>query len=77
MEWVWGVRLFLAVPALVRSDQPVKTTAYECGFANPAQFSKSFRRIFGLAPSAFRAALADAQNRQSLPKTDKRSYLPI
>jgi CheY-like chemotaxis protein len=77
MEWIWGVKLFLALPALARSDQPIKTIAYECGFANPAQFSKSFRRIFGLAPSAFRGSFADAHNRQSLPTLGKRSRLPI
>lgn len=68
IEWSRGVRLFLAVRALARDDQQVKTIAYDCGFSDAAQFSKAFRQLFGLTPRAFRAALGHTQNGQLFPK---------
>lgn len=38
-----------------RADLTLTELAYNCGFSGPSQFSKSFRRHFGVAPSAVRA----------------------
>jgi AraC family transcriptional regulator len=39
---------------LTETDQPLKMIAYDLGFANQGVFSTAFRRVAGLAPSAYR-----------------------
>jgi len=39
---------------LIETDQPLKMIAYDLGFANQGVFSTAFRRVAGLAPSAYR-----------------------
>jgi AraC-like DNA-binding protein len=50
---------------LIERSSPgsVKLTelAYSCGFSGPSQFSKSFRKHFGSAPSEIRDASSEAQ----------------
>lgn len=48
-------RLERARQLLERTAMPVKSIAYEVGFANPFYFSLRFKRYTGRSPSAFRA----------------------
>jgi AraC-like DNA-binding protein len=54
---IWKRRLDHAVRLL--SDpaerRPVSQIAEACGFSSDAHFSRSFRRVFGMAPSEWRA----------------------
>ncbi|MEL6668479.1 MAG: AraC family transcriptional regulator [Bacteroidota bacterium] len=48
-------RLEMASELLKTSDQSIAEVAEECGFADPAHFTKSFAKAFGQTPSEFRA----------------------
>jgi AraC-like DNA-binding protein len=54
MKTVHLVRLERSVSLLARSNRPVYAVAERCGFASPHHFSRSFRRIYGMPPGAFR-----------------------
>lgn len=43
--------------ALLRGDQPLAQVALEAGFADQAHFTKAFKRIVGVTPGAYRAAI--------------------
>lgn len=36
-------------------DKPVSEVAYECGFSDPASFSRAFRGTFGVSPTQYRS----------------------
>jgi transcriptional regulator GlxA family with amidase domain len=57
MKTVHLVRLERSVNLLARSNQPIQAVADRCGFASPHHFSRSFRRVYGLPPGAFREQL--------------------
>lgn len=38
---------------LLRSGKSISETAYELGFQNPAHFSRTYKKIAGISPSAF------------------------
>lgn len=44
-----------AAQLLAHTAHPVKEISYELGFENPYHFSRVFKRIYGVAPVAFRA----------------------
>ncbi|MBF1800939.1 helix-turn-helix domain-containing protein [Alloalcanivorax profundimaris] len=44
-----------------RRDQPVSSIAVECGFSDPAHFSRAFRARFGLPPGGWRDQFAKLQ----------------
>ncbi len=48
----------------VLAGNTLTAAAYEGGFADSAHFSRTFRRMFGLAPSEI---LRKQQNRSSMP----------
>jgi AraC family transcriptional regulator len=52
--WVEAKRMEQARRLLIETDQPLKAIAYDLGFANQGVFSTAFRRVAGLAPSAYR-----------------------
>ena len=58
-EWRLGIRMRLAVWALVVSDEPVKCVALNAGFTDTAPFDRAFRRLFGMRPGDFRRLAAD------------------
>jgi AraC-like DNA-binding protein len=62
VEWSWGVRILVAVPALISGRDPIKTVAYESGFAGTSHFDRCFRRLLGMCPSTFRTVARDSQN---------------
>jgi AraC family transcriptional regulator of arabinose operon len=54
MDWLRHERINAAKRYLVASDERINTVAVRCGFADPYHFSRVFRRIAGVSPSAFR-----------------------
>ena len=46
---------------LVYTNLPVSTVAYSLGFADPAYFSRVFRRATGYSPAGFRDRIAEAK----------------
>jgi AraC-like DNA-binding protein len=47
-------RMSLAAEWLAHDGVRVGDVARRLGFADPCQFSRAFKRVFGLAPAAFR-----------------------
>ena len=47
-------RLYRACELLAQEQLPVKTVAFECGFANEFYFSRIFRKYMLFSPSAYR-----------------------
>jgi AraC-like DNA-binding protein len=58
-EWRLGIRMRLALWALVVSDEPVKCVALNAGFTSTAPFDRAFHRLFGMRPGEFRRLAAD------------------
>jgi AraC-like DNA-binding protein len=58
-EWRLGIRMRLAVWALVSTGEPVKCVALNAGFAGTAPFDRAFRRLFGMRPGEFRRLAAE------------------
>jgi AraC-like DNA-binding protein len=58
-EWRLGIRMRLAVWALVVSEAPVKCVALDAGFTGTAPFDRAFRRLFGMRPGEFRRLAAE------------------
>lgn len=53
-EFIRNIRLRRAAQLLEHSGLTVAEVAYEVGFSNPKQFSKYFKLLYGVAPSAYR-----------------------
>ena len=54
IAWLREERLRQASQLLRETDKALKQIAYECGYANPANFNRAFRQRFALTPSQFR-----------------------
>ena len=50
------VRMKNASVLLRETDAPVAVVARHVGYSQPAQFAKTFRRLYGAAPSAYRTS---------------------
>lgn len=61
------LRLARAEPLLWMSNLSLQAIAVQCGFADAYHFSRRFRAVYGLAPSAFRAATPDTAPRPPVP----------
>lgn len=53
IQLISSVRLHRAKQLMLQSDDNVAEIAYQTGFSNPSYFSKSFKKEFGLSPTAF------------------------
>jgi len=53
-EFIRNIRLRRAGQLLEQSGLTVAEIAYEVGFSNPKQFSKYFKQLYGVVPSAYR-----------------------
>lgn len=51
-----GIRLQRSRELLQNSGSTVSEVAYNCGFTDPAYFSRTFSKEFGRAPSSFKRA---------------------
>ncbi|WP_291907072.1 hybrid sensor histidine kinase/response regulator transcription factor [Chitinophaga sp. CB10] len=56
IEFIRGIRLQRAAQLLSRSEMNVAEVAYEVGFNNPKYFSKYFKMVYHMLPSAYQAA---------------------
>ncbi|MEM9914012.1 MAG: AraC family transcriptional regulator [Planctomycetota bacterium] len=56
-------RMNHAAAALTHSDRMVKQVAHELGYADAYQFSRAFKRVHGVSPSAFKARRAAGASR--------------
>ncbi|SHM92505.1 Signal transduction histidine kinase [Chitinophaga jiangningensis] len=56
IEFIRSVRLQRAAQLLSRSEMNVAEVAYEVGFNNPKYFSKYFKMVYHMLPSAYQAA---------------------
>lgn len=54
MEFIIANRVRSACERLLRSQDPMLEVALTCGFYDQAQFSRQFRRVVGMSPSAYR-----------------------
>jgi AraC-like DNA-binding protein len=54
-QYVVGARLRRAARVLVDTSRPVTEIAYEVGFEDLSNFVRTFHRVVGCSPSAFRA----------------------
>jgi AraC-like DNA-binding protein len=61
------VRLAQAAELLTRTTLSVGVIGEDCGFRDPFHFSRRFRRVFGLSPTAFRGSGAVATTAFDLP----------
>ena len=52
IQFLQQVRLHEARARLLASTKNVSTIAYEAGYNNPSQFSREYKRLFGIAPGA-------------------------
>ena len=50
--WRQNVRLMEAL-SLMASGQSVTSVAYDVGYNSPSAFTAMFRRVFGVAPTAY------------------------
>ena len=48
------LRMAHAQHLLRRTDRPIITIAFDCGYSNPGHFATAFRRHLGMTPSAYR-----------------------
>lgn len=53
-RWLADQRLRSAAQRLVHGGEPVGEVAAQAGFANPSQFARRFRALFGLSPAEYR-----------------------
>jgi AraC family transcriptional regulator of adaptative response / methylphosphotriester-DNA alkyltransferase methyltransferase len=60
-ELLGTARMYEARRLLARSDTPIQEIAARVGYHQSAQFSKSFRRQFGLSPRAYRRRVMTAR----------------
>lgn len=60
-------RIATAQMAMISGDQPLCEIALDCGFADQAHFSRSFRKVVGSSPNVWRrlARIPDAFNQRS------------
>jgi AraC-like DNA-binding protein len=57
LDYLAQHRIAHAQRLLVTTDAPVAAIALDCGFGSASQFYAVFRRVCGVAPGAYRAAL--------------------
>ena len=53
-QFLLRFRVTKATELLSDTDLPVKNISYSCGYANQLAFSKAFKKITGLSPTAYR-----------------------
>lgn len=58
-ELLQRYRLDKAAGLLLSSDMPIAQLAQQCGFGSASYFTATFKRIYGMVPSAYRAQHAE------------------
>lgn len=54
-QYLMRLKMNFAAQTLQEPDARVKSVAYKLGFTDPFHFSRVFKRVFGISPSAFMA----------------------
>ncbi|MFT4123364.1 MAG: helix-turn-helix domain-containing protein [Microbacteriaceae bacterium] len=62
-SWIRKRRLENSRRDLIRTQEPISVVAVRWGFPDPASFTRSFKRAFGVAPATYRAGYSDATAR--------------
>ena len=52
--YVAALRIQRAQELLARTDRPVMEIVYACGFDNPRTFNRTFLKVCGTTPRAYR-----------------------
>ncbi len=58
MQFVMSYRVEQALEMMKDAARSLGTIALDCGFADQAHFSRSFKQLIGVSPSAHRAQMA-------------------
>ena len=67
-------RLERAAARLRNTDRPVTEICFAVGLSSVGSFTASFRRIYGMSPSAYRASFPPAQRHLRVPDCVARAY---
>ena len=67
-------RLERAAALLRTSDWPVTHICFAVGWNSVGSFTTSFRRVFGLTPSAYRSAYPPAESALRIPRCVAQAY---
>jgi len=67
-------RLERAATRLRNTDRPVTEICFAVGWSSVGSFTVSFRRIYGMSPSAYRASFPSAQRHIRVPACVAREY---
>lgn len=74
MRWLWSFRTLLAAEFIALDPfWSLTDVAFSCGFTSSAHFSRSFRQVFKMSPSAFRKA-KQAERHRSQAQTGGATY---
>jgi AraC-like DNA-binding protein len=52
IQYIKTIRLHAARRNMLYDHQSASDAAYQVGYASPSQFSREYRRLFGIPPSA-------------------------
>jgi len=58
LHFVKSIRLHRAKALMLNEGLPASTAAYQVGYASASQFSREFKRLFGISPSEVRNLLS-------------------
>ncbi len=64
-RWITDMRMARARVSLERTDITISGVATACGYADPAYFSRAFRREHGVSPLTWRIAARPIEQRES------------
>ncbi len=67
-------RLERAAALLRNTDRPVTDICFDVGLTSVGSFITSFRRVYGAAPSAYRASFPPARRHIRIPDCVARAY---
>ena len=62
LEFIRNIRLQRAAQLLEKSDLTIAEVAYEVGFNNPKIFSRYFKSVYQMLPSAYQKAKKSGEN---------------
>jgi transcriptional regulator GlxA family with amidase domain len=71
-HYIMGRRVELACTMMRTTGEPLSQIALACGLCDQAHFSKVFRRITGMRPSAWRRAMPPETRQKHIGETQRR-----